>query len=95
VDDVAVTDLHGATAIRTEGNLNGIEDVVRLYVVRRGAWTLGGPHDHAERTIAAGQFLLKHVGRPSHFETVPHTTAKVLVLPAAMPRPVFKLPTAR
>ena len=88
VDDVAMTDLHGTSVIRTEGALHGIEDVVRLYVVQRGAWTLGGPHDRNERTIAAGQFLLRHVARPSHFETVPHTTAKVLVLPAAMLKPL-------
>ena len=89
VDDVAITELHGVSAIRTDGPLNGVEDVVRLYVVQRGAWTLGGPHDRGERTVAAGQFLLKHVGRPSHFETVPHTTARVLVLPAAMLKPLL------
>jgi AraC-like DNA-binding protein len=89
VGDVAITDLHGATAIRTDGTLNGIEDVVRLYVVQRGAWTLGGPNERGERTISAGQFLLKHVGRPSHFETVPGTAAKVLVLPAAMLKPLL------
>jgi AraC family transcriptional activator of tynA and feaB len=89
VDDVAITDLHGTSAIRTDGPLGGPEDVVRLYVVQRGAWTLGGPHDLGERTVAAGQFLLKHVGRPSHFETVPDTRAKVLVLPAAMLKPLL------
>jgi AraC family transcriptional regulator, positive regulator of tynA and feaB len=89
VDDVAITDLHGTSPIRTEGPLNGVEDVVRLYVVERGAWTLGGPYDRSERTVSAGQFLLKHVGRPSHFETMPHTTAKVLVLPAAMLKPLL------
>lgn len=89
VDDVAITDLHGTSAIRTEGPLGGAEDVVRLYVVQRGAWTLGGPHDSGERTVAAGQFLLKHVGRPSHFETVPDTRAKVLVLPAAILKPLL------
>ena len=89
VDDVAITDLSGASAIRTDGPLNGIEDVVRLYVVKRGAWTLGGPHDRSERTVSAGQFLLKLVGRPSHFETEPGTTAKVLVLPAATLKPLL------
>jgi len=89
VDDVAITDLHGASVIRTEGPLNGVEDVVRLYVVQRGAWTLGGPYERGESTIAAGRFLLRHVGRPSHFETVPNTTAKVLVLPAAMLKPLL------
>ncbi|MEY9961989.1 AraC family transcriptional activator of tynA and feaB [Streptacidiphilus sp. MAP12-16] len=89
VCDVALTDLHGASVIRTDGPLNGVEDVVRLYVVQRGAWTLGGPHDRGERTISARQFLLKHVGRSSHFETLPDTLAKVLVLPAAMLKPLL------
>ncbi|RAG85531.1 DNA-binding protein [Streptacidiphilus pinicola] len=89
VDDVAVTDLRGASVIRTEGPLGGPEDVVRLYVVKRGAWTLGGGHDGTERTVSAGQFLLKHIGRPQHFATVADTTAKVLVLPAPMLTPLL------
>ncbi len=89
VHDVAVTDLRGASVIRTEGPLGGPEDVVRLYVVKRGAWTLGGAHDGTEHTIAAGRFLLKHVGIPSHFETLPDTTAKVLVLPAPLLTPLL------
>lgn len=90
VHDVAITDLSGASAIRTDGPLSGIEDVVRLYVVKRGTWTLGGPHDPSERTVSAGHFLLKLVERPSHFETTPGTTAKVLVLPAAMLKPLLR-----
>lgn len=86
VRDVAITDLHGESAIQTAGRLGGVEDQVRLYLVRRGAWTLGGPREH---TVSAGQFLLRHVGRPAHFTTVPHTTAKVLVLPAAMLTPLL------
>ncbi|MEY9855773.1 AraC family transcriptional activator of tynA and feaB [Catenulispora sp. GAS73] len=89
VHDVAITDLHGASVIRTDGPVSGIEDVVRLYVVKRGEWTLGGPYDSSERTVSAGQFLLKLVGRPSHFETTPGTTAKVLVLPAATLKPLL------
>ena len=89
VDDVAITDLHGASTIRTDGRLGGPQDVVRLYVVKQGSWTLGGPHDRGERTVSAGQFLLKHVGRPSHFETVPNTSAQVLVLPAAELKPLL------
>ena len=89
VDDVAIAELHGTSPIRTGGPLNTVEDMVRLYVIRRGAWTLGGPNDRSERTISAGQFLLKHVQRPSHFETVPGTTATVLVLPAAILKPML------
>ncbi|MDH6115526.1 AraC family transcriptional activator of tynA and feaB [Kitasatospora sp. MAP12-15] len=89
VGDVAITDLHGASAIRTEGPLGGVEDQVRLYVVRRGSWSLGAPLARSEQTVAAGQFLIRHIGRPLHFETVPDTTAKVLVLPAALLKPLL------
>ncbi|WP_217552847.1 helix-turn-helix domain-containing protein [Streptomyces sp. GbtcB6] len=89
VGDVAVTDLHGASAIRTEGPLDGVEDQVRMYVVHHGSWTLGAPLARAEQTVTAGQFLLRHMGRPLHFETVPDTRAKVLVLPAAMLKPLL------
>jgi AraC family transcriptional regulator, positive regulator of tynA and feaB len=89
VDDAAITDLSGESVIRTEGPLGGPEDVVRLYVVRRGAWTLGSPDDPGEQTVSAGGFLLKHVGQPSHFETTPETTARVLVLPATMLKPLI------
>ena len=89
VDDAAITDLSGESVIRTEGPLGGPEDVVRLYVVRRGAWTLGSPDDPGEQTVSAGGFLLKHVGRQSHFETMPDTTARVLVLPPAMLKPLL------
>lgn len=89
VGDVAITDLHGASAIRTEGPLNGVEDQVRMYVIQRGSWTLGAPLGRAEQTVSAGQFLIRHIARPLHFETVPDTVAKVLVLPAAMLKPLL------
>jgi len=89
VGDVAVTDLHGASVIRTEGPLGGVEDQVRLYIVQRGSWTLGAPLARSEQTVAAGQFLLRHIGRPLHFETAPDTRAKVVVLPAAMLKPLL------
>jgi AraC family transcriptional regulator, positive regulator of tynA and feaB len=84
-----ITDIRGASAIRTEGPLSGVEVLVRMYVVEHGAWTLGSSHDPAQQTVSAGGFLLRHVGRPSHFETAPHTTARVLVLPAAMLKPML------
>ncbi|MEY9844586.1 helix-turn-helix domain-containing protein [Streptacidiphilus sp. MAP5-3] len=89
VGDVAITDLHGASAIRTEGPLDGVEDQVRLYVVKRGSWSLGAPLSREEQSVPAGQVLIRHIGRPLHFETAPDTTAKVLVLPAAMLTPLL------
>jgi AraC-like DNA-binding protein len=89
VRDVAITDIHGVSALQSEGKLNGIEDQVRMFVVRRGAWMIGGPPDRGERTVSAGQFLLRHVGRPMHFQTLPHTVVKVLVLPATVLKPLL------
>lgn len=43
VSDVTITDVHGASAIRSAGTPGGMEDQVRPYVVGRGAWTLDGP----------------------------------------------------
>ena len=34
-----------------------------MYVVRSGAWTLGGPSGYGDQTVSAGQFLVRHVGR--------------------------------
>lgn len=89
VRDVAITDVYGASAIRTAGTPDSTEDRVRLYVVRRGAWTLRDQPDHGGHTVSAGQILLRHVGRPSHFETAPHTLAKILVLPTTMLKPLL------
>ncbi|MFD0445251.1 DNA-binding protein [Streptomyces indonesiensis] len=82
VRDVAIVHAHSESAMRTADVPHGVEDRVRMYVVRRGSWTLGGSRDHGEQTVSAGQFLLRHVGRSTPFETVPHTAAMVTVLPA-------------
>ncbi|WP_234326676.1 helix-turn-helix domain-containing protein [Streptomyces sp. NRRL S-495] len=50
-------------------------------MVRRGAWTLGRPPGHGDRTVSAGQFVLRHLGRLTAFETSADLTAKFLVLP--------------
>jgi AraC-like DNA-binding protein len=81
--DVAITDIHCASPLRTANPPGGGEDQVWMYVVRRGAWTFGELPDRGEHSISAGQFLFRHVGRPLHFETAPHTTTEILVLPSA------------
>ncbi|MEU0506931.1 helix-turn-helix domain-containing protein [Nocardia sp. NPDC005998] len=80
--DVAIHDLDSASAIRTAGTLSGYADQVRMYVVRRGVWSLGGPPGRVEHTVSAGQFLLRH-GPLLHFATTPHTTVQFLALPVA------------
>lgn len=89
VRDVAITDFHAASALRTEGKLDTTEDLVRMFVVRRGAWILGGPPDRGSQTVSAGQFLLRHVGRPTPLQTLPHTVVKILVLPPILLKPLL------
>ncbi|MEV6539056.1 helix-turn-helix domain-containing protein [Streptomyces sp. NPDC051665] len=60
-----------------------------MYVVRSGSWSLGAPLARDEQAVPAGQFLIRHIGRPLHFETVPDTRVKVLVLPAATLSPLL------
>lgn len=89
VHDVAIIDVHGQSGIRTSGMLDGDDDQVRLFVIRRGAWTLGGERDQSQHTVSAGRFLLRHAGQLSRSEAVPNTSAKILALPAAMIRPLL------
>ncbi|MGI5195751.1 helix-turn-helix domain-containing protein [Streptomyces sp. CA-288835] len=89
VRDAAIVDVHGASGARGNAILGNVEDQVRMQVVRRGAWTVGDPRGRDEQTVPAGQFLLRHVGRPSQFESAPHTTAKLLFLPAEMLGPLL------
>lgn len=86
---VAIADLHAASATRTTDAPGGDQDLVEMYAVRRGAWTLGGPRDRGEQTVSAGQFLLRHVGRQSAFETTAHLTAQFFVLPSAELKPLL------
>lgn len=83
VRDVAVTDLHSASTIRTAGTPYGYADQVRMYVVGRGAWTLGGTPGGDEYAVAGGQFLLRY-GSPLHFGAAPDTSVRILTLPAAV-----------
>lgn len=87
VHGAAIADLHAASPTRTADVPGGDQDLVAMYVVRRGAWTLGGPPGYGDQTVSAGQFLVRHLGRLTAFETTAHLTAKFLVLPPASSNP--------
>ncbi|WP_078988295.1 helix-turn-helix domain-containing protein [Streptomyces sp. WM6372] len=89
VHGAAIADLHAASATRTADVPGGDQDLVAMYVVRSGAWTLGGPSGHGDRTVSAGQFLVRHLGSLTAFETTAHLTAKFLVLPPGELRPLL------
>ncbi|MFH8407529.1 helix-turn-helix domain-containing protein [Streptomyces sp. NPDC018019] len=88
VRGAAIIDVADESAIRTVGTAGGMADQIRLYVVRCGAWR-GGVHDRDERTVASGQFLLRYIGRPSHFRTAPHTSGNTVALPAVLCAPLL------
>ncbi|WP_327282173.1 helix-turn-helix domain-containing protein [Streptomyces sp. NBC_01205] len=89
VHGAAIADLHAASATRTADVPGGDQDLVAMYVVRSGAWTLGGPSGYGDQTVSAGQFLVRHLGRLSAFETTAHLTAKFLVLPPGELKPLL------
>ncbi len=89
VHGAAIADLHAASATRTADVPGGDQDLVAMYVVRRGAWTLGGPAGYGDQTVSAGQFLVRHLGGLTAFETSAHLTAKFLVLPPGELKPLL------
>ncbi|MFF3672703.1 helix-turn-helix domain-containing protein [Streptomyces sp. NPDC002120] len=89
VHGAAIADLHAASATRTADVPGGDQDLIAMYVVRRGSWTLGGPPGHGDQTVSAGQFLVRHLGRLTAFETSAHLTAKFLVLPPGELKPLL------
>ncbi|MGW6407089.1 helix-turn-helix domain-containing protein [Streptomyces vinaceus] len=89
VHGAAIADLHAASATRTADVPGGDQDLIAMYVVRRGAWTLGGPPGYGDQTVPAGQFLVRHLGRLTAFDTTAHLTAKFLVLPPDELKPLL------
>ncbi|WP_307135529.1 helix-turn-helix domain-containing protein [Streptomyces aurantiacus] len=87
--DVAIINVHGVSAVRSESVPPPFEEQVRMFVIWRGSWTRDGTRDRGDQTLSGGQFILEHSDRKSHFETVPHTTAKLFVLPAATLKPLL------
>ncbi|MDX3853686.1 helix-turn-helix domain-containing protein [Streptomyces sp. AK02-01A] len=89
VHDAAITDVLSVSPIGTSGAVTEVEDQIRIWVMARGGWTLDDTREHGRHTVAAGSFLLRHVGRPSDFRTAPHTEGKIVVLPADLLRPLI------
>ncbi|GIJ44897.1 transcriptional regulator [Virgisporangium aliadipatigenens] len=84
VHDAVVMHGHSDRPIRTTGALDGNDDQVRVWVMRRGGWTFDDG-----RTVPAGGFLVRYVGRPAHFRMASGTVATLMVLPSAALRPLI------
>ncbi|MGH3238857.1 MAG: helix-turn-helix domain-containing protein [Spirillospora sp.] len=80
--DAVITDTHGASAVISPGERYEHEEV-RMYVVRRGGWTLDLTRGRGETVVPAGRFGLWRSGRPMPFVAAPDTKARVLSLPSS------------
>lgn len=89
VGDAAIADLRVASATRTTDVSREEQDLITLYVVRRGAWTLDGPRGGDALVIPAGRFLMRRVDRLSGFETTAHIRTKFFALPAPELKPLL------
>lgn len=79
VHDLVITGGYCASAMRTVDTPKSVEDQIQLYTVSQGTWVIGDESGHLQHTVQAGQFLLRRRERPSPFETVPHTAAKIIL----------------
>lgn len=89
VYDAALVDLDNTAATRTTRLPEEAEDCIRLYVVRRGAWSLDDPYDRGDHTVTAGHFLFQHVRHTVHFQTVSGTSARILLFPTGPLQPLL------
>ncbi|MET8871722.1 helix-turn-helix domain-containing protein [Nocardia sp. NPDC004604] len=77
--DLTMIDMHSVLPLRTERPADGVDGAIQLYVVSRGVWRWGDRSGRSEHTVSAGQFLLRQLRQPKHFDTQPHTTAKIIL----------------
>jgi AraC-like DNA-binding protein len=80
IHDVVFNSIDTVTAVRTAGFATN-KDLVRVWIVRRGAWLLGDERG-AEHTVAAGRMMVCR-GPMTHFTAAPDTSTQLLVLPTA------------
>lgn len=77
--DVIVTDFAARTRVET-GTSPSTDGMLRLFAVRRGAWTLRYGRDAV--ALDAGRFLVRHSTGLVGFETVPYTSGVTVGVPA-------------
>ncbi|WP_215449646.1 helix-turn-helix domain-containing protein [Streptomyces sp. ATCC 21386] len=91
VHDTVISGVHGELmAGGTRGASHHLEDRVLVHVMGRGVWRFVSPRDRDETAVPAGQFIVRHNGPPARFEVAPHSSAKVLILPAAPLGPLIR-----
>ncbi|WP_033340941.1 helix-turn-helix domain-containing protein [Catenuloplanes japonicus] len=82
LDDVVISRVDRAPVITTVGMPDATAGRARLWIVRRGGWTLHDPRRGTALTVRAGQFLLHH-GATTRFVSEPGTSSLHIAMPAA------------
>lgn len=91
VHDTVISGIYGELmAGGTRGASHHLEDRVLLHVMGRGEWRFASPRNRGETAVPAGQFIVRHNGPPARFVVAPHSTAKVLILPATPLSPLIR-----
>lgn len=86
--DLVIGSLYGELMVGTTGSTRDhADDMMLMHVVQRGTWSFG-PADGSATPVTAGQFSLRHCGRPT-FEAAARSTATLLILPASHIRPLL------
>ncbi|MCA2212034.1 helix-turn-helix domain-containing protein [Jidongwangia harbinensis] len=80
VHDVAISSVLDASAFSTATAPEASAGKARLWIVRRGTWTLRERRG-VTRTVRAGEFLL-HRGALERFGSAPHSSSLHLAMPA-------------
>lgn len=81
VHDVAISGVEDAPAVTTTSMPEATAGRARLWIVRRGGWTLHDSRRDTVLTVRAGQFLLHH-GPVDRFVSEPRTSSLHLAMPA-------------
>ncbi|MFD3375092.1 MULTISPECIES: helix-turn-helix domain-containing protein [unclassified Streptomyces] len=91
VHDTVISGVYGELmAGGTRGSSHHLEDRVLVHVMGRGEWRFVSQRSRGETAVPAGQFIVRHNGPPARFEVAPHSTAKVLILPATPLSPLIR-----
>jgi AraC-like DNA-binding protein len=90
VHDVVIADVYNESFTCRSVAAPDSGDRVLMHLVQRGDWRFARPDKRGGTvTVPPGSFIARHNGPPSSFDVDPGGTAKGLILPASVLRPVI------
>jgi hypothetical protein len=90
VDDVVIADVYNESFTCRSMAAPDSGDRVLMHLIQRGDWRFARPDERGETvTVPPGSFIARHNGPPASFDVDAGATAKGLILPASVLRPVI------